>query len=255
MNRFTNNLAAGLAALLLVTACSGTLQTAQPSVQNSSTQTVEQPVVTVQNLAQPTAEKPAQTLSEKPKVSAKAQVSSSAQVIERLKAWDKNLLFLQTSFTQITSYDGVEISRSHGTLFYDKNKHLLRLDTLGAAGEVMQSAVTDKKELVILDDAGRTVLKGSWKEWQQNQPNQALFDFGNYTALLERHHVKAVRPNQFALTPKTGESYTLYLTLSPEDAFPTSLKLEADGMSTQADLINTQKNKPLSQTVFGGVFK
>ena len=255
MNRSTNNLVTGLAALLLVTACSGALQTAQPPVQNSSTQTVEQPVITGQNPTQQPTGKPAGSSSEKPKVPVKVRVPSPAEVIERLKAWDKNLLFLQTSFTQITSYDGVEISRSHGTLFYDKNNHLLRLDTLGAAGEVMQSAVTDKKELVILDDAGRTVLKGSWKEWQQNQPNQALFDFGNYTALLERHQVRAVRPNQFALTPKTGEPYTLYLTVSPEDAFPTSLKLEADGMSTQADLINTQKNKPLSQTVFGGVFK
>lgn len=243
----------GVMGLMLLAACSAPARAVQPPAQD------QQPVTPamVENTAPKSEEKPAVQMAQKPiaKPKPKAYVPSPDEVIERLKAWDKNLLFLKTAFTQVTSYDGIEISRSHGTLFYDKDRHLLRLDTLGASDEMVQSAVTDKKDLVILDDAGRTVLKTSWKVWQENQPNQALFDFGNYTALLERHNVKALRPNHFALTPKTGETYTLYLTLSPEDSFPTSLKLESDGMSTQADLTNIQKNTPLSKTVFGGIFK
>jgi len=186
---------------------------------------------------------------------AKAYVPSPDEVLERLKAWDKNLLFLQTAFTQVTSYDGVEINRSAGNLFYDKEKHLLRLDTQDTSGTLVQSAITDKKDLFILDDKGKQVMKLSWDEWQQNQPNQALFDFGNYTALLERHHVKAVRPNHFALTPKAGEEYTLYVTLSPQDYFPQTLQLVSGDISTQAVLTRTQKNQPLPKNTFGGMFK
>ncbi len=254
MKASINKVISGWMMLVTLAACTS----AAPA---TSEQTVEQtphpaaaqaPVVTVQKPTEKSVKaEPALPVKPKPK----AYVPSPDEVIEQLKAWDEKLLFLKTSFTQVTSYDGIEISRSHGTLFYDKDRQLLRLDTLGETDEILQSAVTDKKDLVILDDAGRTVLKGSWNEWQQNQPNQALFDFGNYTALLARHQVRAVRPNYFALTPKTGETYTLYLTLSPQDAFPTSIKLESDGMSTQADLKNIQKNEPLSKTVFGGVFK
>lgn len=243
---------AGIMGLMLLAACSATARAVQ-----TPAQAAPGTAAVAETVSPKPDEKPVVQVAQKPiaKPKPKAYVPSPDEVIERLKAWDKKLLFLKTSFTQVTSYDGIEISRSHGTLFYDKDRHLLRLDTLGTSNEMLQSAVTDKKDLVILDDAGRTVLKTSWKSWQENQPNQALFDFGNYTALLERHNVKAVRPNHFALTPKTGEMYTLYLTLSPEDSFPTSLKLESDGMSTQADLTNTQKNVPLSKTVFGGVFK
>lgn len=186
---------------------------------------------------------------------AKAYVPSPDQVIEQLKAWDKNLKFLQTDFTQVTSYDGVEVSRSKGQLFYQQAKRLLRLDTKDSDGALIQSAVTDRKDLFILDDKNHVIMKMKWDEWQQNQPNQALFDFGNYTALLDRHNVKAVRPNHFALTPKSGPAYTLYLTLSAQDAFPTSIKLVADGVTTQADLIHTQKNSPLPDNTFGGKFK
>lgn len=254
MNRSINNWAVGLT-LICLAACATPTRTvaAQVSQEETAVQTVVKTEDPTEKSVATSVEKPTAQVPVKPQP--KAYVPSPDEVIERLKAWDKNLLYLKTSFTQVTSYDGIEISRSHGTLFYDKDRHLLRLDTLGQSNEVLQSAVTDKKDLVILDDARRSVLKTSWKTWQENQPNQALFDFGNYTALLERHRVRAVRPNYFALTPQTGEQYTLYLTLSPEDAFPTSLKLESDGMTTQADLINIQKNTPLQKTVFGGVFK
>ena len=183
------------------------------------------------------------------------QKLSSQEIINRFKQWDQNLRFLKTSFTQTMAYDGVPVNHSQGVLFYDKAHHLLRLDTLNESGQLEQSAITDKQTIILLDDAGRKIANLSWDEWQQGQPNQALFDFGNYTALLARHTVKFTAPNLLELTPKEGESYTLWVTLSEEDYFPVSLKIVSDLLVTQADLTNTQKNQPLELSVFGGLFQ
>lgn len=179
------------------------------------------------------------------------------EVIIQVKNWDQKLKFLKTHFEQTSEYDGVPISKSQGTLWYDKDKNLLRLDTLNTDNDVEQSAITDKKQILILDGQGHEVTTLSWQEWQQGQPNQALFDFGNYTALLARHNAVLKEPHLLELTPKEGEKYTLYLTLAKEDYFPTNIKIVADLMTTEAKLINTQKNIPLSFDIFraGGLFK
>ncbi len=204
---------------------------------------------------QPAATQKVETPATKPAATAKTAQYSSQELTSRLKEWDQKLRFLTTSFTQTTEYDGVQVTRSQGTLSYDKEHQLLRLDTLGQDGTVEQSAITNKKEIVILDDSGKQVTTLSWEEWQKGQANQALFDFGNYTALLNRHRVKLAKPNQLALTPKEGEMYTLYVTLAENDFFPTELTIEADSLVTRAQLTQTQKNKPLDLTIFGGFVK
>ncbi len=96
-----------------------------------------------------------------------------------------------------------------GKLFYDRAQNRLRLDTTSPEGDLEQTAITDKKDIVILDEAGNMVTTLSWADWQQGQPNQALFDFGNYTALVERHNatVKSQTDKEavLLLTPKEGE--------------------------------------------------
>jgi len=195
---------------------------------------------------------PAETKPAAPKIAPVAL--SSEQQINRFKQWDQKLQFLKTNFSQTTHYDGVQINRSQGTLSYDKAHQLLRLDILNEDGMKEQSAVTNKKKIIILDETSKPVTTLSWKEWQQGQPNQALFDFGNYTALLERHNVRQEEPFVLVLTPKEGEEYTLYVTLSKQDYFPVRLKIVSDLMVTQADLTDTQKNKPLDKAIFGGFF-
>ena len=190
-----------------------------------------------------------------PPAVSKAPVQTEQEMINRFKQWDQKLLSLKTNFIQTTEYDGIQVSRSQGVLFYDKNHQLLRLDTRDPDGTLTQSAITNKKEILILDESGKPVTTLSWEAWQQGQPNQALFDFGNYTALLGRHHVKRVQPNQLALTPKEGEAYTLYVTLSEKDFFPTELTLTSDVLVTRAQLQQTQKNNPLDLTIFGGFIK
>lgn len=184
---------------------------------------------------------------------------TAEQLASRLKEWDKKLNTLFTKFKQTTSYDGVQVSRSQGALFYDRTKNFLRLDTFSRTGETEQSAVTDKKEIVILDESGAHVTTLLWADWQQGQPNQALFDFGNYTALVDKHNtaVKNQTPQDavLVLTPKEGEKYELYLTLSKKDFFPSEIAIQSDLMLTTATLSAARKNEPLAENTFGGFFK
>ncbi len=237
MNRSINNFWGAPVWILFACACAS----------GSSAQQTVKPATVTPAVVQPVQVKKAEPPQEKP--------MARQSAVERLKEWDKKLHFLKTDFTQTTSYDGVVISRSRGVLYYDQGKNTLRLDTQDGDGTVVQSAVTDKKKIFILDDKGKEVSHLSWQEWQQGQPNQALFDFGNYAALLERHHVKMPRTDLLVLTPKEGELYTLHLTLRTEDYFPRSIKFVSGDMTTQADLTNIQQNKPLPPATFGGFFK
>ncbi|MGN1058577.1 MAG: hypothetical protein ACI4Q7_04430, partial [Candidatus Avelusimicrobium sp.] len=57
------------------------------------------------------------------------------------------------------------------------------------------------------------------------------------------------------LRPKEGSDYTLYLTLSKRDFFPSVIAVEAELMLTRAKLSGARKNTPLGTDVFGGFFK
>lgn len=249
MKPFINNLLIGMSVGLMLAACSSKEEPQDQLPVIAETEIVQDPVLpaTAQAVSAPVV-----TQEEKPVPS-----TSANQGILNVKAWDQKLKFLTTHFEQVSQYDGVQISKSHGALYYDKAKNLLRLDTLNDEDKPEQTAITDKQQILILDGEGREVTTLSWAEWQQGQPNQALFDFGNYTALLARHHVIEKEPYVLELTPKNGGNYTLYLTLSREDYFPTHIKIISDLMQTEATLANTQKNQPLAFDTFrlGGLFK
>ena len=91
--------------------------------------------------------------------------------LKAFAAWDKKLTTLNTAFEQITSYDGVVISRSHGKLFFQAQGQLLRLDTLNDEEKTEQTAVTNKKILRILDASGKEITAMPWAEWVNGQPN------------------------------------------------------------------------------------
>ena len=249
MKPFTNKCLCLVSACLFLAACS---QKEEPQKIAEITETI----VVEETVLPPTAEKPAEV---KPP-SKQAEISKTSYPNETLvsvKAWDKKLKFLKTRFEQTAQYDGVPVSKSQGILYYDHDKNLLRLDTIDTDGKTEQTAITDKKQILILDGQGHEVTTLSWEEWQQGQPNQALFDFGNYTALLSKHNATIKEPYLLELTPKEGEKYTLYLTLSQEDYFPQKIKIVSDLMETEAVLTDIQKNKPLAFDTFrqGGLFK
>lgn len=196
-------------------------------------------------------------LAQQPDASAKAATAQEA--IKGLREWDKKLASLESSFLQTTSYDGVLISRSKGKLYYSQSPRLLRLDTLGENDAVQQTVVTDQKIIALLDEKGKEITTLSWKDWQESQPNKALFDFGNYTALLARHQAELFEEtDEYAvlrLTPKTGEEYRLFLSLSKKDWFPKVIAIESDLMRTEAELDGAVKNQKLSAALFKGVTK
>lgn len=187
-----------------------------------------------------------------------APQAAQTDPLKAFAAWDKKLTTLNTAFEQITSYDGVVISRSHGKLFFQAQGQLLRLDTLNDEEKTEQTAVTDKKILRILDASGKEITAMPWAEWVNGQPNKALFDFGHYTALLQAHQATVFESTPqrtvLKLLPK-DKSYTLYLLLDGKDFFPQSIIIESDLMKTQADLKQTVKNKPLAKNLFKEVVK
>ena len=257
MKLFTNK-CTWLVGCVLLAACAAKEEDKQVVQPLQETVVVQEPVLppTAETLTPPS---PAPA-TEKPVASQKTVAAKTLypnEVLTRLKAWDKKLQFLKTRFEQTAEYDGVPISKSQGVLYYDQAKHMLRLDTTNDDGKTEQMAITDKKQILILDGQGHEITTLSWQEWQQGQPNQALFDFGNYTALLARHHATLKEPNLLELTPKEGEKYTLYLTLSEADYFPRKIKIVSDLMETEAVLVDTQKNEALAFDTFrqGGLFK
>lgn len=249
MKLFTNKCLCTLNACLLLAACS---QKEEPNKITEITETI----VVEETVLPPTAEKPAE-VKQKPKKTESPKTLYPTETLINVKAWDKKLKFLKTHFEQTAQYDGVPVSKSQGILYYDRDKNLLRLDTTDIDGKTEQSAITDKKQILILDGQGHEITTLSWDEWQQGQPNQALFDFGNYTALLARHNATLKEPYLLELTPKEGEKYTLYLTLSKEDYFPQKIKIVSDLMQTEAILSDIQKNAPLAFDTFrqGGLFR
>ena len=123
----------------------------------------EEPVAPAPEPAAPQVVTPAPKTVQKPKAPVKKTAPApkttlnAAELTARLKQWDKKLATLETSFAQNTSYDGVEVSRSMGKLFYDRAQNRLRLDTTSQEGDLEQTAITDKKDIVILDEAGNMV--------------------------------------------------------------------------------------------------
>lgn len=189
-----------------------------------------------------------------------APKAAQTDPLKAFAEWDKKLTTLNTAFEQITSYDGVVISRSHGKLFFQAQGQLLRLDTLNDEEKTEQTAVTDKKVLRILDASGKEITAMPWAEWVNGQPNKALFDFGHYTALLQAHQATVFNSTPqrtvLKLLPKDKSAgYTLYLLLDGKDYFPQSIIIESDLMKTQADLKQTVKNKPLAKNLFKEVIK
>ncbi len=191
--------------------------------------------------------------------SAKPAQEPSTDYIACFSAWDKNMQTLQTRFTQTTEYDGVLISRSEGRIAYAQQGPKLRLDNL-AEETITQTALTDKKTIFILDEKGKEISTLSWNDWLSGQPNQVLFDFGNYTALLVRHNSEVFARKAglviLQLTPKDKEqNYILYVAVGEKDCFPQYITIQSDLMKTTAQLSDKQLNATLNQNLFKGLKK
>lgn len=206
----------------------------------------------------------AKTAQDKAAQKAEEKAAASAPVQEKdyvacFSAWDKQMQTLQTHFVQTTEYDGILISRSKGRISYQQNGQKLRLDNL-EQGKVTQTALTDKKDILVLDEKGKEVARVDWKQWLAGQPNQALFDFGNYAALIARHNVSVQEHKDglviLLLQPKDkSQNYTLYVAVNEKDCFPAYIAIQSDLMRTTAELTDKRLNAKLKKDVFEGMEK
>ncbi|MDR0735125.1 MAG: outer membrane lipoprotein carrier protein LolA [Elusimicrobiota bacterium] len=173
-------------------------------------------------------------------------------VINNFTAWDKNLRSAAMFFEQKTTFEGMDISASNGRIY--KKGNAVRLDTFGPDGKITQSAVTDKKTIRILDEKGQKITALPWKEWQDSQANKALFDFGNYAALLQTHKITEFEKTEdgykIALTPEEGSIYRLEFLLGGKDYFPYEISISSDGVDTRTRLTGVEKNINLKESLF-----
>lgn len=264
MKAFTNKSVCALVAICLLTACAQKEGPVEPPVVEEETVVEAAPVVSL-----PPAEKTQETPVTKlvsapvePTVTAPAKTTNytAEELMEKLKKWEQNLKTFSADFNQVSSYDGVEINRSQGRLYYDLANQLLRWEVLTKTNEIDQVGISNKKDIVILDETLQPVTTLSWKEWQKGQANQALFDIGNYADLSAKHNVRVSQQDgQQAVLEFTskqeGENYILSITLSKKDFFPIAIAITSDDMLTVTELVSSRKNEPLEMDLFGGFFK
>ena len=196
----------------------------------------------------------ASVYAEEPKKSSSA---TPKDYVACFSQWDTKLKTLQTNFVQTTEYDGVLISQSDGKLTYQKEGSKLRLDNTDGQN-ITQTALTDKKQIWILDEKGQEISTLSWNDWITGQPNQALFDFGNYAALMARHETSVFEHKDarvlLRLKPKDQtQNYTLYVSINEADCFPISITIQSELMKTTALLTQQQVNQALPKDLFKGI--
>ena len=196
----------------------------------------------------------ASVYAEEPKESSSA---TPKDYVACFSQWDTKLKTLQTNFVQTTEYDGVLISQSDGKLAYQKEGSKLRLDNTDGQN-ITQTALTNKKQIWILDEKGQEISTLSWNDWITGQPNQALFDFGNYAALMARHETSVFEHKDarvlLRLKPKDKtQNYTLYVSINEADCFPISITIQSELMKTTALLTQQQVNQALPKDLFKGI--
>ncbi|OGR40653.1 MAG: hypothetical protein A2X35_10175 [Elusimicrobia bacterium GWA2_61_42] len=178
----------------------------------------------------------------------------TAQVLEKLKAWDAALETLKAGFTQEVNFREAGLKQSiEGTLSYVK-PNLLRIEHLKPARQIV---VTDKTDIWIYKPEDKQAVRTSWDAWRrtQDQNFSGILDFGNYSALTARNAAatsggKNGEPFKVTFTPRAGGSYTLTLTLSATDYFPLEAELLVDNTSIKTRLSSVEKNGRADLEIF-----
>lgn len=257
MKRFTNKLLLGALALCLAGGAAAA-QFIQDAPAANTAQTATLRPMNCKEIDALRKKYPAHHI--KPCTAAERRAEAKTQekdYIACFTAWDADLHTLQTDFTQTTEYDGVLLSQSRGRIYYAKEGSRLRLDNVDGE-EVNQSALTDKKNIFILDEKGKQISKLSWDEWSSGQPNQTLFDFGNYAALIAQHDAAVFERKDgvviLRLLPKDKkQNYTLYVAVGEEDCFPVYITVQSELIKTTAALSGKRLNAELKKDVFKGI--
>jgi outer membrane lipoprotein carrier protein len=184
----------------------------------------------------------------------KKEPDPSAEIIEKLKAWDARLESLKADFSQEVEFKEAGLKQSiEGNLSYAK-PNFLRIEHVKPARQVV---VTDKTEIWIYKPEDKQVVHTSWETWRktQDQNFSGILDFGNYASLTEKNKAvvtgwKNGAPFKVAFTPRSGAAYALTLTLSATDYFPTEAELSVDSTVIKTRLTAVEKNGAVNKDAF-----
>lgn len=182
------------------------------------------------------------------------QPDPAAMAMEKLKAWDSALETLKAQFTQEVHFTEAGLKQSiEGTLSYAK-PNLLRIEHLKPSRQLV---VTDKKDIWIYKPEDKQAVRTQWDAWRrtQDQNFSGILDFGNYSSLAARNEIKVSGggdgvPTVVTFIPRSGKGYSLTLTLSAEDYFPTEAELTVDGTIIRTRLGAVEKNGKIDKAVF-----
>ena len=189
-----------------------------------------------------------------PPAAAAAEESPADKALRELKGWDSRLQSLEADFTQEVSFTEAGLKQSiEGKLQYVK-PNLLRIEHLKPARQLV---VTDKAVIWIYKPEDKQVVKTAWEAWRktQDQNFSGILDFGNYSALAARNETRAEggkdgAPVTVTFIPRSGAPYTLKLTLSATDYFPTGAELAVDGTVIRTALTAVKKNGEIDRNIF-----
>lgn len=125
-----------------------------------------------------------------------------------------------------------------------------------------QTLISDGKSLWVWRQETNQVIESSIESWKKSEPlAQGLMDFGNYAALLKRYDVSIAtvsspgkdghRSASLLLKPRqAGTDFTLRLTLTTRDFFPTVTELVTGQISITSQFEQVRFNPPFSPEVF-----
>jgi len=207
--------------------------------------------------AQPAKKAPAvavSTRSAAAQAAEKKEADPSAEIIEKLKAWDAKLETLKADFTQEVNFTEAGLKQTvEGSLRYVK-PNLLRIEHAKPSRQIV---VTDKTDIWIYKPADNQVVRTAWDSWRrtQDQNFSGILDFGNYSSLAAKNST-AVTPSKdggpvtIVFTPRSGAGYALTLKLSPQDYFPVEAELSVDGTVIRTRLTSAEKNADIDKEIF-----
>ncbi len=184
----------------------------------------------------------------------KKDEARTAEIMEKLRAWDAKLETLSAGFTQEVNFREAGLTQSiEGRLNYAR-PNLIRIEHMKPSRQLV---VTDKTDIWIYKPEDKQAVRTSWEAWSktQGQNLSGILDFGNYAALAARNNVRTRggsngEPLKAIFTPRSGDAYTLTLTLSATDYFPSEAELEVDSTVIKTRLNSVEKNGQVDKSIF-----
>lgn len=175
----------------------------------------------------------------------------SSQVIDELEKWDEKLNTLKSDFKQEVFFKEANIRQKvEGEIIY-KKPNLLRIEHTSPSKQII---ITDKVDIQVYKPEENQIYKMSWDYWKKTQNFSSLFDFGNYSELINKNEIKIEQSSNTIKVQFTNKEkpslYEFTLFLSPKDFFPYQASLKVEDTYIFTELFNTEINGKIEDKTF-----